>query len=98
MTLLKQIAPVQSCNSDEGINPNITKGMILSNTLTQAEAIVIKGDVWNLTVSQIKLLADAAGQTPSSFWNQYVSAKLLKYAQGDHSDAIKGLQPVAQRF
>ncbi|MDF9809848.1 hypothetical protein M2116_000798 [Aurantimicrobium minutum] len=72
MQQVKEKAPVKSCNSDEGINPNSKKGMILSNSLTQADTITIEGDAWNLTVSQIKQLADHFKVSPSEFYQQCI--------------------------
>jgi hypothetical protein len=69
---LKEKAPVQSGNSDEGNNQKPTKGMIVSNSLTKVDTIAMEGDKWNLTVSQIKQLADVAGVTPEVFWNQRI--------------------------
>lgn len=75
MTLLTEKAPVQSSNSDEGTNPNTTKGMILSNCLIQDTGVSIK-DVSQLTVSQIKELADQQGVKPSEYWNQTIKPEL----------------------
>lgn len=50
MQELKEKAPVQSGNSDEGIYPNTTKGIDMSNSLTTRETASIKRDITVLNV------------------------------------------------
>ncbi|WP_281640526.1 hypothetical protein [Aurantimicrobium minutum] len=76
MQELKEKAPVKSGNSDEGIYPNITKGIDMSHSLTQTQTVNEKTDTSQLTVTEIAEEAKKLGIKPSEYWGQIIEPNI----------------------